>query len=109
MESGYAKAGVLLDGTPANFLEEQATVDEIDVQRGNQASEQRAMGYEVNSKSLLGAADWSRSVGESESSAYKTAATSSLIGGLGKAAIKFDENYEGDYPSWLGGSSNKRT
>jgi len=38
-ESMYAKSGILLDGTPSDYLVEQAETDELNVQRGDQASQ----------------------------------------------------------------------
>lgn len=102
MEAGYAKSGVMLDGTPAEFLEEQAATDEIDVQRAGQVSEARALGYEVNSKSLMNSAGFAKN----EAGAYRSGATSSLIGGVGGAVAGGIEGYKkdyGKYPSWMSG------
>ena len=81
MESSYAKSGVILEGTPAEFLVEQETTDELNVQRNNQVSEARRMGFSVNADLLNSEARWSREVGDSQASAYRAGAQSTLIGG----------------------------
>lgn len=111
MEAGYAKSGVMLDGTPADFLSEQETVDELDIQRGNQASEARAMGYEVNSESLMTSAYNTRNTGKNEAAAMRSGATTSLIGGMvgaGMTGINSYKNTTGSYPSWLGGGNTRK-
>lgn len=41
IEAGYAKAGVLLEGTPASLLENQAVIDETNVREVHRAGNER--------------------------------------------------------------------
>lgn len=79
MEGRYAKSGLLLTGTPTDWLSEQAATDEYNAQEGNRVSTQRQTG-------LLAQADLSRTMGAQQASAFRTAGTTALIQGLGSAA-----------------------
>lgn len=85
-EAMYAKSGILLDGTPSDYLVEQAGTDELNIQRADQASQMertnilyqgnRQSGEYMNqSNSLKFAAKIS-----------KSSAQNSLIGGVFGAA-----------------------
>jgi len=39
MEAAYAKSGVLLDGTPSNYLTAQTETDQLNVERADQSSQ----------------------------------------------------------------------
>jgi hypothetical protein len=73
-EASYAKSGVLLSGTPEVFMVEQAGVDELNIQQRNRDSEQKRKLIEVGAQNSLIA-------GMNRSSAYKSAATATLLGG----------------------------
>ena len=81
MESSYAKSGVMIEGTPSEFLVDQETTDELNVQRNNQVSEAKRMGFKVNADLLNSEAAWATELGDSQASAYRSSAQSTLIGG----------------------------
>lgn len=76
----YAKSGVLMEGTPLTLMSEQAAVDEKNVQQGNLDSRQRQANLRASGQAALTA-------GKNRSRAYKAAATTALISGLGKTAV----------------------
>ena len=73
-EASYATSGILLDGTPSQYLQAQVETDEINLDRQDQASYARQMNILYKGQSeranLLAQAD-----------AYKSSASMSLIGG----------------------------
>lgn len=73
IEASYAKAGVLLTGTPSDYLAEQAATDELNIQRGRQGSEQRQA-------SLLHQGQVALVQGGNLAGAYKSAAQQQMIG-----------------------------
>ena len=80
-EAMYAKSGVLLDGSPSNYLIEQAETDELNVQRADQVSERERINtiYEGNLQKadhLAKSNSYSFAANQS-----KAAAKNSLIGG----------------------------
>ena len=76
IEAMYAKSGVLLTGTPADALIDQAETDELNIQEGNRASQSRQ-------KSLLSQSNIIEMQGADRASAYRTQATSAVIQGVG--------------------------
>lgn len=52
IEAAYAKSGVLIEGTPGEFLQEQAGVDELNIQQRTKASEARVLGLGVRAKNI---------------------------------------------------------
>lgn len=78
MEAAYAKSGVLIDGTPANYLNEQTETDELNIARGNQRSKQRGLGLKIAGQNSIIA-------GKVKSSGYKAKGEAALIGGTLKA------------------------
>lgn len=80
-EAMYAKSGVLLDGTPSNYLTAQAETDELNVQRADQVSKQHQINalYQGN---LQKADHLAKSNSyEFAASSSKAAAKNTLIGG----------------------------
>ena len=71
-EASYARSGVLLDGTPSAYLTEQAETDELSVQRQDQASEQKRIGYLY--QGLSQSVDY-----QNQADAYKYSSNASLI------------------------------
>tara|TARA_R110002020_G_scaffold144145_1_gene317009 strand:+ start:9246 stop:9545 length:300 start_codon:yes stop_codon:yes gene_type:complete len=79
MEAAYAKSGVLLDGTPSNYLTAQSETDQLNVSRADQVSQ-------VERSHILYQGQLQANEHMNKSRAYKSAATSSLIGGAVKVA-----------------------
>jgi len=73
MEARYAKAGVLLTGTPSDFLGEQAATDELNIQRANQRSA-------VRQRSLLHGGQVALTTGANVSDANQGAGRQQVIG-----------------------------
>lgn len=93
-EASYATSGVLLDGTPSQYLSAQVEADELNMERQDQASYQKQLGILASGQSqqanLLAQAD-----------AYRDSADQSILGGVigaGTAMMAFG----GDSPfSWM--------
>jgi len=79
MEAQYATSGVLMTGTPAAVLTEQAGTDEWEIQEKNRQSAIWAN----NTRSQGAMAIWQ---GNEKAEAYNQAATNSLISGVGNMA-----------------------
>ena len=95
-EASYATSGVLLDGTPSQYLSAQVEADELNMERQDQASYQRQLGILSSGQSqqanLLAQAD-----------AYRDSADQSILGGVIGAGTAM-MTYGGDSPfSWMGG------
>jgi hypothetical protein len=73
-EASYAKSGVLLEGTPADYLTEQAETDALNVAQADQDSEQRIKGYLF--KGQMGMMN-----AMNEADAYSSASSASLLAG----------------------------
>lgn len=99
-EASYATSGVLLDGTPSQYLSAQVEADELNMERQDQASYQKQLGILASGQSqqanLLAQAD-----------AYRDSADQSILGGAigaGTAMMAFG----GDSPfSWMDGGGDK--
>lgn len=98
MESSYAKSGVLLEGTPGNYLVDQAETDELEVQRGNQRSEARALGLEISGAGIKSEGAFNANMMDAKADAYGRQAQSSLIAG----GINAASSAAGSYYSWMG-------
>lgn len=99
IEASYAKSGVLLDGTPSEYLAEQAGTDELNVQRQDQVSKQKRMNY------LYEGAVQSNEY-KNQASAYKSDARGTLISGtIGMASSAMTMGAGGGAFSWMGGAS----
>jgi hypothetical protein len=92
-EAMYAKSGVLLDGTPSNYLTAQAETDELNVQRADQIS----MRERINT---LYEGDLQKAGHLAKANSYEFAAASSkaaakntLIGGAFKAIAAGVKSY----------------
>lgn len=96
-EASYATSGVLLDGTPSQYLQAQVEADELNMERQDQASYQRQLGILASGQSqqanLLAQAD-----------AYRQSADQSILGGVIGAGTAM-MTYGGDTPfSWMSSS-----
>lgn len=101
-EASYATSGVLLDGTPSQYLQAQVEADELNMERQDQASYQRQLGILASGQSqqanLLAQAD-----------AYRDSADQSILGGVIGAGTAM-MTYGGDSPfSWMGGEKKNNT
>lgn len=74
MESGYAASGVLLEGSPTDFILEQAEVEEYNIAQATQDAQQRAR--EIRQQGAV--ASWEK---RQEAHAHDRAARMTLIGG----------------------------
>jgi len=74
-EAHYATSGVLLDGTPSNYLVAQAETDELNAQRQNQASYQKQLG-------IVHAGQVQRNEYENQARAHNASANMALWGGM---------------------------
>ena len=77
-EAAYAKSGVLIEGTPGEFLAEQAGIDEQNIQDRTRAAEARTLGIELSASDSL-------TQGRSLASGYRAKGTGDLIGGFSKS------------------------
>ena len=84
--ASYAKSGVLLEGTPLTMLSEQAGVDEQNIQQGNLESRQKQTSLRHGGQAALQS-------GKNKSSAYKSAAKTNLMAGIGKTAASGIKTY----------------
>jgi ABC-type lipoprotein export system ATPase subunit len=99
-EAFYAKSGVLLDGTPSNYLQSQAETDELNLQRQNQSSYQRQLGIihtgQVQKVNYM-----------NQASAYKWSGKQQLIGGFfGGASSALSSASQTGF-SWMGGDDSQ--
>jgi len=89
MESGYAGSGVLLEGTPAYWLQAQAGVDEYNAQARNQESlmRQKGMLWEAEMAEWQGETGATSSLvsGKAEAKAVRAQGQAALIGGIGSS------------------------
>ncbi len=81
IEAAYAKSGLLMTGTPAYALEEQARTDEQNIQTKN-ARAQTSFNNSMNRASII------RQMGSQQADAYKTGATNTLISGVGSTLLQ---------------------
>jgi len=96
IEAGYAKSGVLIEGTPATYLTEQAATDEYNIQSANAASGQGRK--QIRHGGQLGLAQ-----GKSAASAYRSQGQAALVGSafsatgqvMSTAAWGYDRGYFG--------------
>ncbi len=93
-EASYATSGVLLDGTPSQYLQAQVETDELNLDRQDQASYQRQLGIlykgQQERSSLLAQAD-----------AYRSSANASILGGfMGAGATMIDAGIGDKFP-WM--------
>jgi len=77
IEAAYAKSGVLIEGTPGQFLQEQAGIDELNIQQRTRASQALTAGMGVRAKNLS-------ILGRAKSDALRSKAGSDLAGGAFK-------------------------
>lgn len=98
-EASYAKSGVLLEGTPAEYLTEQAEVDALNVVQADQDSDQKIKGYLFQGQmGMMNAMN--------ESDAYGYSANASLLtGGLQLAEKGAMAKHKGAF-SWESSSSS---
>jgi len=94
-EASYATSGVLLDGTPSNYLTAQVQTDQLNLERQDQQSYQRQLGFihegQVQATNYL-----------NQAKAYKYSANMSLIGGaLSAGAYGSMAMTEGGGFSWM--------
>lgn len=82
MESAYAKSGVLLDGTPSNYLTAQTETDQLNIERADQASQ-------VERSNILYEGQLQANEHMNRAAAHGAAAQSSLIGAVDMAAGTF--------------------
>ena len=73
MEASYAKSGVLIDGTPSNYLYEQDLESETDIQQANLESNQKRKGLGISANNSL-------IEGQNKASAYRHQGRTALIG-----------------------------
>lgn len=92
MEAGFAKSGVLLDGTPSNYLVAQSETDELNIQRADQVSQ-------VERRNILYEGQLQANEYMNKAAAHKNAATAALIGGV--------VSMSGSFSSW--GSEERST
>ena len=93
-EASYATSGVLLDGTPSQYLQAQVETDELNLDRQDQASYQRQLGIlykgQQERSSLLAQAD-----------AYRQSADASILGGfMGAGASMLSSDLGSKFP-WM--------
>jgi sucrose-6-phosphate hydrolase SacC (GH32 family) len=93
-EASYATSGVLLDGTPSQYLQAQVETDELNLDRQDQASYQRQLGIlykgQQERSSLLAQAD-----------AYRSSADASILGGFMGAGATMMTAGIGDKFPWM--------
>jgi len=78
IEAKFAASGLLMSGTPAFVLEEQAKADELSFREGNRVQQTGFM-------RSMEQASYLRSSGQAEAAAHQNQATGTLISGLGHA------------------------
>lgn len=87
-EASYATSGVLLDGTPSQYLQAQAETDELNMERQDQASYAKQMG-------ILYTGQQQRANYLAQDDAYKQSANMSIIGGfMGAGATALSSGIE---------------
>lgn len=87
-EASYATSGVLLDGTPSQYLQAQAETDELNMERQDQASYAKQMG-------ILYTGQQQRANYLAQADAYKQSANMSIIGGfMGAGATALSSGIE---------------
>ena len=79
IEAGFAASGLMMTGTPAYLLEEQAMADEANILQANSVSDQ-------NFSSAMQRAGIIRKQGKFDQQAYNTEATTTLIKGVGSVS-----------------------
>jgi hypothetical protein len=94
IEAGYAKSGVLMDGTPAEMLVKQREVDEYNVQKTHHQGNERR-------KLMDWKADADYQTGMAKADAYKTQANTALVSGLGSTAMDaYNMQSQAKFTSW---------
>ena len=92
-EAMYAKSGVLLDGTPSNYLTAQVETDELNVQRADQISRREQINT-LYDGDLQKAAHLAKANSyEFAASSSRAAAKNTLIGGAFKAVAAGVKSY----------------
>ena len=81
IEAGYAKSGVLLEGTPAQLLVNQREADEYNVQATHYEGSERR-------KRMLWAADNGERLDKFEASSMRRKANAQFISGMGNTVAK---------------------
>jgi len=81
IEAKFAASGLLMTGTPAYMLEEQAKADEMNILEGNRISDTGFMRSMERAKLI-------RQQGSFDKQSANYGATTSLISGLGSAALQ---------------------
>lgn len=102
-EASYATSGILLDGTPSQYLQAQVEVDELNMERQNQASYARQM-------NILYKGQQERSNLLAQADAYKQSATASILGGFmgaGAYAMMGMGSDTGSGFSWMGSGGSE--
>jgi len=97
MEAAYAKSGVLLDGTPSNYLTAQTETDQLNVERADQRSQ-------VERSNILYEGQLQANEHLNRAAAHSGAAQSSLIGAVSMAAGTFS-SWGDAAPAASGGGS----
>lgn len=87
IEAGYAKSGVLLEGTPASLLVNQREADEFNVQASQWEGNERR-------KTMLWQAQAGQKLGQFEAKTMRRAANTSFIAGIGNTATGAYSNYK---------------
>lgn len=87
IEAGYAKSGVLLEGTPAQMLVNQREADEFNVQARHQEGNERR-------KTMLWQASTGQQLGNFEAKSMRRAANNSFIAGIGSTPADAYSNYK---------------
>lgn len=82
MEAAYAKSGVLLDGTPSNYLVAQAETDQLNISRADQVSQ-------TERRNILYQGQLQANEHMNRARAYESAARSTMIGGVVASASSF--------------------
>ncbi len=102
-KASYATSGVLLDGTPSQYLKAQVESDELNMERQDQASYARQMNIlyagQRESTSLMNQAD-----------AYKSSANQALLGGFLSGGASVAQGLDvGREFSWFGDTPTSPT
>ena len=87
IESAYAKSGVLLEGTPAQLLENQRGADEYNTQQLHWSGNERR-------KRKAWHADGQHAFGMAKAKAYKRAGNNQFIAGIGQSVASSVNTYK---------------
>lgn len=97
MEAAYARSGVLLEGTPAYMLGEQAAVDELTISQKTQESEQKQQGLITHGELSV----WQ---GKQQAALYEAQGKAALVKGVTGAAgslASANADSDGSMFSWM--------